>query len=109
MIGAIERYLFEEKLTLKELSDMTGIELEKLIKIINGESKLTAKRCEIISNATGISINELLNYKPNEFGGYTVPFYESLQMDEEGNKMLIDLFLMVQQYDILKRVVIEEE
>lgn len=98
----IEDWLIENKLTMQDLSDHTNIKLDLLIKIINGESKLTAKRCDAISNATGISANDLLGYKPNEFAGYTLPFYESMNLSPEQYDMIVHLVLLLRQYDYLK-------
>lgn len=102
MKDVIEKYLIKKKVTIQDLSDETNIKLETLTKIINGESKLTAKRCEAISNATGISVNDLLDYKPNEFAGYTLPFYESMNISPEQYDMIVHLVLLLRQYDYLK-------
>lgn len=98
----IENYLIENELTMQDLSKSTNIKLDLLTKIINGENKLTAKRCDAISNATGISVNDLLGYKPNVFAVYTLPFYESMNLSPEQYDMIVHLVLLLRQYDYLK-------
>ena len=60
-------------LSQEELADMIGVSRQTLSKYETGESLPDIEKCKLIADAFGVSIDDLLNYEPNENMGLAVP------------------------------------
>jgi AbrB family looped-hinge helix DNA binding protein len=57
----------------EELADIIGVSRQTLSKYETGESLPDIEKCKSIADAFGVSIDDLLNYEPNENMGLAVP------------------------------------
>ena len=57
----------------EELADAIGVSRQTLSKYETGESLPDIEKCRLIANAFGVSIDDLLNYEPQENMGLGVP------------------------------------
>lgn len=57
----------------EELADIIGVSRQTLSKYETGESLPDIEKCKLIADAFGVSIDDLLNYEPQENMGLAVP------------------------------------
>lgn len=57
----------------EELADKIGVSRQTLSKYETGESLPDIEKCKLIADAFGVSIDDLLNYEPQENMGLAVP------------------------------------
>ena len=57
----------------EELADIIGVSRQTLSKYETGESLPDIEKCKSIADAFGVSIDDLLNYEPQENMGLAVP------------------------------------
>lgn len=61
------------EMSQEELADIIGVSRQTLSKYETGESLPDIEKCKSIADAFGVSIDDLLNYEPNENMGLAVP------------------------------------
>ena len=61
------------EMSQEELADIIGVSRQTLSKYETGESLPDIEKCKLIADAFGVSIDDLLNYEPNENMGLAVP------------------------------------
>lgn len=61
------------EMSQEELADKIGVSRQTLSKYETGESLPDIEKCKSIADAFGVSIDDLLNYEPNENMGLAVP------------------------------------
>ena len=61
------------EMSQEELADIIGVSRQTLSKYETGESLPDIEKCKSIADAFGVSIDDLLNYEPQENMGLAVP------------------------------------
>ena len=61
------------EMSQEELADKIGVSRQTLSKYETGESLPDIEKCKLIADAFGVSIDDLLNYEPQENMGLAVP------------------------------------
>ncbi len=61
------------EMSQEELADIIGVSRQTLSKYETGESLPDIEKCKLIADAFGVSIDDLLNYEPQENMGLAVP------------------------------------
>lgn len=106
LVSLLKEWMENNKVSKVELAERMGVSESLVRAILNGERQLTAQRIDNLAKITNIPVCELMGTSANNFAGYSVMLRGgSKQLSFEQEKMIMEVALLANDYEYLKKIV----